>query len=75
MKTLFYIFIALCWYGILTIQLGAAVISLLVAVFVLYCGKVIAADEAHPDNAATPPDAAVLLDKAGVECSDPTFRA
>lgn len=74
MKVFFYIFICMCWYGLLSGALAAALISFVFALFILYCDKYMATDEAHPDNAKQPPDSVVLLDKAGVECSTPDFH-
>ncbi len=72
MKTLFYIFMAMFWYGLFTGLMGAALISFLVALFVLHSAKRMQAQETAwlsvPDNAKQPPDALALLVKAESEC-------
>ncbi len=78
MKTLFYTFMAMFWYGLLVGPIGAGLISLVLSLFILYCDKRMQAIDAawldNPVNAKQPPDALALLDRAGSECMAHTFH-
>jgi hypothetical protein len=73
MKFLFYLFMACFWYGIAVGALGAALAAFAWSLFSNWAtGYMQAQEDLHrnsPDNAHTPPDALVLLSRAGVECS------
>jgi len=73
MKTLFYIFMFLFWYGLTTGFVGAALISFAWALLVRWACKSMHAQEQawlnDPDNAKEPPDTHAMLSRAGCECS------
>ncbi len=78
MKTLFYIFMAFFWYGLITNLMGAALLSFALALFILYCAKRMEREQQawlnSPDSAKEPPDALVLLDSTGSECCASGYR-
>lgn len=74
-RALFWIFMAMTWYGILVGPLGAGLLSLACAVLVHWASLRFAQQDraywADPSNAPKPRCTLEELDRAGVECSGP----
>ncbi len=75
---MFYLFMAMFWYGLFTAHMGVALMCFALSLFMLHCAKRMHEQELawlnSPDNAKQPADALDLLDSTGSECCVSGYR-